>query len=64
MDKKEPNIGAAILGMYGAIKICRAYGIKWQDLGVLVEPKVIENEEKEEGKKREKEKEVGKRCQQ
>ena len=47
MDKKEPNIGAAILGMYGAIKICRAYGIKWQELGVLVEPKVIENEEKE-----------------
>ena len=58
MDKKEPNIGAAILGMYGAIKICRAYGIKWQELGVLVEPKVIENEEKE------KEKEGSKRCQQ
>lgn len=62
MDKKEPNIGAAILGMYGAIKIARAYGIKWQDLGLLVEPNVIENEEKEEEKKREKE--VGKRCQQ
>ena len=47
MPDKEPNIGSAILGMYGAIKICRKAGIKWQDLGKLVEPKVIENEKKE-----------------
>ena len=47
MDKKEPNIGAAILGMYGAIKITRAYGVDWVELGKLVEPKVIKNERKE-----------------
>jgi hypothetical protein len=43
--KKEPNIGSAILGMYAAIKIARAYGIKWQELGKMIEPVVIENEE-------------------
>lgn len=44
---KEPNVGAAICGMYAAIKICRAAGIDWIDLGRLVEPVVKENERQE-----------------
>lgn len=41
----EPNIGAAILGLYAAIKICDEYGVDWREVGELVEPIVHENEE-------------------
>lgn len=40
----EPNIGAAILGLYAAIKICGEYGVDWRKVGELVEPVVNENE--------------------
>ena len=45
-ERNEPNIGAAIYGMYAAIKIARAYGVDWIELGKLVELPVIENEKK------------------
>ncbi len=44
---KEPNVGAAILGMYAGIKIARAAGIDWRRLGEIVLPVVKENEERE-----------------
>ena len=47
VENFETNLGAAILGMYAAIKICRRNGIEWQDLGDLIEPVAIVNEEKE-----------------